>query len=63
MQAGPIVSQEDGIAGVRRIVFDAGNLAGRDARQMQAFFEAGDVLRRFVGHAGNRVGIVKELAR
>lgn len=30
---------------------------------MQSLFEAGDVLRRFVRYAGNRVGVIEQLLR
>ena len=53
MQAGPIVGEEDGIAGIGGVVFDAGDLAGGDAAEMRGFFEAGDILRGLVGDAGN----------
>src|SRR5271157_1656490 len=62
-QAGPVVGEEDGVGRIRGVVFDAGVLAGGDAAEMSLLFEAGDVLGGFVGHAGNRVGVVEKLLR
>ena len=53
VQARPIVGQEDGVAGIGGVVFDAGGLAGGYAAQVLGFFQAGDVLRGFVGDAGD----------
>ena len=56
-QTGPIVSNEDGIAGIGRIVLDTGGLAGNELVKADLAFEAGDVLRRVVGDSGNRVAV------
>ena len=63
MQAGPIIGEENRIAGIGGVVFYAGGLAGGDASQVGHFFEAGDVLGGFVGDAGNRIGVVEKLLR
>jgi len=63
VQTRPIVGEEDGIRGVRGVVFYAGDLAGGDAGEMQPLFEAGDVLRGFVRDAGNRIRVVEKPLR
>ena len=60
MQATPVVGDEDGVAGIGGIVFDAGVLAGDEAGDDDAILEAGDVLRSFVGDAGDGVGVADE---
>src|SRR5271168_5221000 len=63
VQAGPIVGEEDGVAGIGGVVLDAGGLAGGYAAEVLGFFEAGDILRGLVGDAGDRVGVVEQLLR
>ena len=63
MEAGPIVGEEDRVAGVGWVVLDAGVLAGDYGAEVGLFFEAGDVLSGFVGDAGNRVSVVEQLLR
>src|ERR1039458_4665555 len=58
--AGPIVGHQYGIAGIGRIIFHAGRLACRQAFQAKALFEAGEVLRGFVGDPGNGIAISNE---
>jgi hypothetical protein len=60
VQARPIVGGEDGIRGIRGVIFHAGGLAGGSARQMKALFEAGDILRGLVGDAGNGIRVIEE---
>ena len=60
MDAGPVVGHENRVAGIRRIIFHAGGLAGGEAFEAKALFEARDVLRGFVGDAGDRVSVIKE---
>src|SRR5258708_6187614 len=54
-QAGPIVGDKDGVAGIGRIVFDAGGLAGREAVKTNLAFQAGNILRSLIGDSGKRV--------
>ena len=61
MQTRPIVSKENGIAGIRWIVLYAGSLTGGDAAQMGANIEAGYVLSGFISDAGNGIGVVEKL--
>src|SRR5690242_15737804 len=61
-QAGPIVGNQDGIAGIGGIVFYAGGKSGDDALQPGASFQAGDILRRFVAHPRNRIAVAHKLA-
>src|SRR5208282_6256463 len=42
-QAGPIVRDQDGIAGIRRVVLHAGLLAGHQAIEVHLAFEAGNI--------------------
>ena len=58
--AGPIIGDEDGVAGVGWIIFDAGRLAGRQPLQAKALLEAGNVLRGFIGDTGNGIAISYE---
>ena len=62
-QTGPIVGDENGIDWVRRIVFDAGGLAGNQTFEAHLAFQAGDVLRGVIGDAGDGVAVGDELAR
>src|ERR1700675_4230971 len=62
-KAGPIVGDENGVAGIGRIVFDAGGLAGDEAFEANLAFETGDVLRGVIGDAGNRVAVRDQMAR
>src|SRR6266568_6917850 len=60
-QTRPIVGDEDGIAGIRGVVLDARGLAGDKTLQANLAFEAGDVLRRVIGNAGNQVAVGDEM--
>ena len=51
VQAGPVVGNEDGIAGIRGIVLHARRLARSDSAQVSARFEAGNILCGFVRDA------------
>src|SRR6516162_10746255 len=62
-QAGPVVGHEDGVDGIGRIVFDAGRKAGNEAVEAHLAFEARDVLRGVIGHAGNGVAVRDQMAR
>jgi len=62
VEATPIVGDEDGVAGIGGIVFDAGVLAGDEAGDDDAILEAGDVLRSFVSDAGDGVGVADEFS-
>ena len=63
VQTRPIVGEQDGVAGIGGVEFDAGGLAGGYAAEVLGFFEAGDILRGFVSDAGNRVRVVEQLLR
>src|SRR5487761_19025 len=56
-QPGPIIRDQNRVAGIRRIVFHAHGLSRDDAFEAGLFFQSADVLRRFVRHAGNRIGV------
>src|SRR6516164_6840526 len=62
-QAGPVVGHKDGVDGIGRIVFDAGRKAGNEAVEAHLAFEARDVLRGVIGHAGNGVAVRDQMAR
>src|SRR4030081_1469987 len=54
-QAGPVISDDDGIAGIGGVVLHAGGLPGNEPLKSNLPFEAGDVLRSVIGNAGNRI--------
>src|SRR5271165_4796547 len=62
-QARPIVGNDDGVAGVGGIVFDAGRLPGNQALETDLPFQAGDVLGSMVRHAGNGVAVRNQMPR
>src|SRR5216110_4042298 len=62
-QTGPVVGDENGIAGIGSIVLDAGGLARHEPFQANLAFKAGDVLRRLIGDAGNQVTVGNQMAR
>src|SRR6266566_2208969 len=61
-QAGPVVGHQNGVDGIGRIVFYAGRVAGNEAVEAHLAFQARDVLRGVIGHAGNRVAVRDEMA-
>src|SRR5580704_1017650 len=63
VQARPIVGKQNRVRGIRRVVLDAGGLAGGGLRDQQPFFETRDVLRGFVRHPGNRICVVNQFLR
>ncbi len=62
-ETGPIVGDDDGVGGVRGIVLDAGWLAGDEAFEFDLAFEAGDVLRGVIGHAGDCIAVGNQVTR
>src|SRR3990172_4432402 len=62
VQPRPIIGQQDGVAGVGRVILDAGRLAGNEPVETRARFEARDVLRRFVAHTGDRIAVAHQFA-
>ena len=50
-------------AGIRRIVLDAGGLAGNQTLEAYLPFQAGDVLCGVIRHAGNRVTVGNQMPR
>jgi hypothetical protein len=63
VEAGPIVGEENRVAGVGGVVFYAGGLAGSYAGKVESLFEAGDVLGGFIGYAGDCVRVIKKAER
>ncbi len=62
-EAGPVVGEENGIAGIGWIVLDAGCLANGNTLDMRLFFKAGHVLSGLVSDSRNGIGVVEELLR
>jgi hypothetical protein len=63
VEAGPVVGEENRVAGVGGVVFYAGGLAGGYAGKVESLLKAGDVLGGLVGYAGNCVRVVKKAER
>ena len=62
-KAGPIVGDKNRVAGICRIVLDAGRLAGDETFEANLSFKARDILRGLIGDAGNRVAVGDEMTR
>src|SRR3984885_46545 len=63
VEAGPIVGEENRVAGVRGVVLYAGGLAGGYAGKVESLLEAGNVLGGLIGYAGDCVSVVKKAER
>src|SRR5579859_6295743 len=60
-QPGPVISNQNRIAGICGIVLHTGGLASDEPLEPDLPLEAGDVLRRVIGDAGNRVAVGDEV--
>src|SRR6516162_470755 len=56
-EAGPIVGNDDRIAGICGIVLHAGGITGHQALHTNLAFKTSDVLRGVIGDAGNRITV------
>src|ERR1700687_1086813 len=62
-QPRPVVGDQNGVAGICRVVFDAGRLAGNQALETNLALQAGDVLRGVIGNAGDGVAVRDKMPR
>jgi hypothetical protein len=62
-QAGPVVRNQDGVAGISGIVFDAGGLPRDEPLQPDLALQASDILRGLIGDPGNQITVGDQMAR
>src|ERR1700687_3329226 len=62
-QSGPIVGNQNRIAGIGGVVLNAGGLPGDETFEANLALETRDVLCRVIRHAGNRVAVGDKMTR
>src|SRR5437764_12671624 len=62
-QTGPVVGDENGIAGIGSIVLDAGRLGRHEPFQANLAFKGGEVLRRLIGDGGGQGTVGRQRGR